>query len=283
MMEVKDEGRTNQMKQRLLFALSAMLLLSGCQSLQLNFTDENNKGSQEELNAENPNREQQMVKGEELENSLTLPAEFFNQVVETDGIKVIQNYENVLALVNKSYYLPDFYKPNDLVRANVEYSFGDEQVEKALLRREAASALEEMFQAAKEEGIELFAVSGYRSYERQQAVFAAEVATVGQEAAEEAVAFPGSSEHQTGLAMDISSLSVGLNLTQDYEHTAEGQWLAENAHQFGFILRYPKGKEAITGYKFEPWHYRYVGKEYADEIYEKNVTLEEFFEIVKSI
>ena len=283
MMEVKDEGLTNQMKQRLLFALSAMLLLSGCQSLQLNFTDENNKGSQEESNSENINQEQQTVKGEELENSLTLPSEFFNQVVETDGIKVIQNYENVLALVNKSYYLPDSYIPNDLVRANVEYSFGDEQVEKALLRSEAASALEEMFQAAKEEGIELFAVSGYRSYERQQVVFAAEVAAVGQEAAEEAVAFPGSSEHQTGLAMDISSLSVGLNLTQDYEHTVEGQWLAENAHQFGFILRYPKGKEAITGYKFEPWHYRYVGKEYAVEIYEKNVTLEEFFEIVKSI
>lgn len=270
------------MKKRFLLALTVLVFLSGCQSLQLNFTDENNQGSSKVQPSENINQEQQTV-NEELENSLTLPSEFFNQVVETDGVAVIQNYDNIMALVNKSYYLPETYVPTDLVRANVDYSFGDEQVEKALLRAEAAAALEEMFQAAQNEGIELFAVSGYRSYERQEVVFEAEVAAYGHEAAAEAVAYPGASEHQTGLAMDISSRSVGLNLTQEYENTIEGQWLAANAHLYGFILRYPKGKEEITGYKFEPWHFRYVGKEYAGKIYEENLTLEEFFDIVKEI
>ena len=274
---------TTQMRKRLPLALTAILFLSGCQSLQLNFTDENSQGLSEEQNSENINKGQQTVNEEELENSLTLSSEFFNQVVETNGVNIIQNYENIMALVNKSYYLPETYIPTDLVRANVEYSFGDEQVEKALLRAEAAIALEEMFLAAQNEGIELFAVSGYRSYERQEVVFDAEVAANGQEAAAEAVAYPGTSEHQTGLAMDISSRSVGLNLTQEYENTIEGQWLAANAHLYGFILRYPKGKEEITGYKFEPWHFRYVGKAYAGKIYEENLTLEEFFDIVKEI
>lgn len=83
--------------------------------------------------------------------------------------------------------------------------------------------------------------------------------------------------------MDISSPSVDYTLTQDYEDTTEGKWLKENAHKYGFILRYPKGKEEITGYKFEPWHFRYVGKEAAKVIFEKDLTLEEYFESVKEI
>ncbi|MGM9926493.1 MAG: D-alanyl-D-alanine carboxypeptidase family protein [Bacillus sp. (in: firmicutes)] len=276
------------MTKRLSLIIASVFLLSGCQSLQFNFTDEDNHASVNDQAAENVEQDGQATNEEEIddnqiENDFTLPSEFFNQVTETDGKKVIQNYENTLALVNKEYYLPDTYAPSDLMRANVNYSFGDEQVEKALLRSEAASALEQMFQAAESEGIELYAVSGYRSYERQQVVFNAEVAVNGQEAAAAAVAVPGSSEHQTGLAMDISARSVSLELTQDFEPTVEGQWLAENAHKYGFILRYPKGKEEITGYKFEPWHFRYVGEEYAQVIYENDLTLEEFFNIVKEI
>jgi LAS superfamily LD-carboxypeptidase LdcB len=144
------------------------------------------------------------------------------------------------------------------------------------MRKEAASALEEMFRAAKADGINLYAVSGYRSYARQEAIFASNVRKYGLEKANQFSAKPGQSEHQTGLAMDITCTSVSYGLTQRFGSTKEGIWVKENANKFGFILRYQQGKESITGYQYEPWHLRYVGKEAAKEITERNVTLEEY-------
>lgn len=94
------------------------------------------------------------------------------------------------------------------------------------------------------------------------------------EAANQFSARAGESEHQTGLAMDISSKSVNFSLTQSFAQTREGKWLEENASEFGFIIRYPEGKEHITGYQFEPWHLRYVGKNPSLEIASRNITLE---------
>ncbi|MBC1723240.1 M15 family metallopeptidase [Listeria seeligeri] len=206
-----------------------------------------------------------------------------NQLVEKNGIQYIENQENILVLANKDYSLQPSYTPPDLVRPNVTFSFGDEQVEKAQMRKEAGTALEEMFQAANEDGYKLFAVSGYRSYKRQQEVFQAEVNSKGDTKAREAVAYPGTSEHQTGLAMDISSESQSYELTEAFGTTPEGKWLEENAHNYGFILRYMKGREDITKYQYESWHYRYVGKDAATIIYENNWTLEEFFNHVKAL
>ncbi|MBC1533153.1 M15 family metallopeptidase [Listeria seeligeri] len=206
-----------------------------------------------------------------------------NQLVEKNGIQYIENQENILVLANKDYSLQSSYTPPDLVRPNVTFSFGDEQVEKAQMRKEAGTALEEMFQAANEDGYKLFAVSGYRSYKRQQEVFQAEVNSKGDTKAREAVAYPGTSEHQTGLAMDISSESQSYELTEAFGTTPEGKWLEENAHNYGFILRYMKGREDITKYQYESWHYRYVGKDTATIIYENNWTLEEFFNHVKAL
>lgn len=271
------------MKKHMAGAIATLFLVSGCQS-QLNFTD--NEQVKEEQNTSEQSEEiieNKEEKESNIENELLLPAQYFNQVEEVNGKKVIQNSENTLVLVNKVFSLSENYIPNDLVRANINYSFGDAQVEKALLRQEAAQSIEQLFEAAENDGIEIFAVSGYRSYARQEVVFNAEVQESGIEKAQEAVATPGQSEHQTGLTMDISSRSVGLDLTQDFENTPEGKWLAENAHKYGFILRYPKGKENITGYKYEPWHFRYVGKAFAKTIYEKQLTLEEYFELVKEI
>ena len=90
------------------------------------------------------------------------------------------------------------------------------------------------------------------------------------------VAYPGQSEHQTGLAMDVSCQSVGFTLEEDFGQTTEGIWLSENAHKFGFIIRYGKDTTNITGYSYEPWHIRYVGKDAAKEIYDLNITLEEY-------
>lgn len=214
---------------------------------------------------------------------LELGAEHFNQVKQVDGENVIQNPENILALVNKQYALPGTYAPSDLIRPNVPFPFGDEKEEKSFLRKEAAIALEKMFLEAKKSGIELYAVSGYRSFVRQNSLFQAEISHVGKEKAEQAVAVPGQSEHQTGLAMDISSPLAHLQLTEAFGETKDGRWLYENAHKFGFILRYPKGKENITIYEYEPWHFRYVGIEAATIIYEHKWTLEEYFSEVKKI
>ncbi|WP_254842777.1 D-alanyl-D-alanine carboxypeptidase family protein [Bacillus sp. MRMR6] len=214
---------------------------------------------------------------------LSLESIFFNEVKQVDGKNIIQNSTNTMALVNKEFYLPEDYVPEDLVRPEVPFSFGDVENDKSLMRKEAASALEKMFAEAEKAGIELFAVSGYRSYERQKILFDAETSRVGIEQAMQVVAIPGSSEHQSGLAMDISSRAVALNLVEGFADTDEGKWLAENAHRFGFILRYPKGKEQITNYIFEPWHFRYVGNKAAQIIHEYNWTLEEYFNEVKKI
>ena len=140
-----------------------------------------------------------------------------------------------------------------------------------------------MFADAKSQDIHLFAVSGYRSYQRQDDNFHNKVNKIGEEAAAKIVAYPGNSEHQTGLAMDISSQSVNFKLTEQFGETPEGKWLMENAHRFGYILLYPKGLETITGYNYEPWHYRYVGLKAAAEIYKNQLTLEEYFNIVEKI
>ncbi|WP_088808619.1 MULTISPECIES: D-alanyl-D-alanine carboxypeptidase family protein [Listeria] len=206
-----------------------------------------------------------------------------NQTKVENGITYIENEDNLLILANKKYSMQPTYAPADLVVPDVAFSFGDTSIEKAHMRKEAAEGLSKMFQGAKEAGYDLYAVSGYRSYKRQQEVFQAEVNAKGDAKAREAVAYPGTSEHQTGLAMDISSKSADFNLSEGFGATPEGKWAKENAHQYGFILRYPAGKEAITEYQYESWHFRYVGVDAAKIIYENNWTLEEFFDHVEAL
>lgn len=253
-----------------------MVLLSGCGLLdKLPFVNQNDEHRQSE--------EVKQVESEIQKNQPALESKFFNNIKEVDGKLVIQNPLNILALVNKEYALPSDYAPEDLTRPNVSFSFGDADIEKSYLRKEAAEHLELLFDAAEKDGIELFAVSGYRSYERQTNVFSAKSNQVGETAAAAVVAIPGYSEHQTGLAMDISSRSVSLELIEQFGTTVEGKWLAENAHKFGYILRYPEGKETITGYQYEPWHFRYIGVHAATVIFEQELTLEEYFNIVEKI
>ena len=144
-----------------------------------------------------------------------------------------------------------------------------------LLRREAAEALEQLFRQAARAGIRLYGVSGYRSYERQQEIYTRKVSQRGEEATR-FNAPPGHSEHQTGLAIDVSSPSVDYRLVQAFGDTPEGRWLARHAAEAGFIIRYPAGKECITGYAYEPWHLRYVGVPAARYLMEHGLTLEEY-------
>lgn len=190
--------------------------------------------------------------------------------------KIASSFASIQAVVNKEYGLPEDYMPEDLVVPNVPFSFSG-TVEKSHLRKEAAEALEKLFLLAKQDGIQLNAVSGFRSYEYQK-VCMPTMLKEGQEHTDRFSAKPGHSEHQTGLTMDVSSKSANNELELSFANTKEGKWLKENAHRAGFIIRYPKGKESITGYAYEPWHIRYVG-DIAENIYKEKLTLEEYMNL----
>ena len=192
------------------------------------------------------------------------------------GKTIVTNPDDLLVLVNKERNLPADYVPDDLVPVDVPFSFsGDDP--RRLMRAEAAEALEALFEAAEEADISLVAASGYRAYETQKWIFNRNVERHGEEAANRFSARPGQSEHQTGLAMDVTSAEVDFQLVEAFAETPAGKWLDENAHAFGFIIRYPRGAEDITGYQYEPWHLRYVGPEHATVLYEAEITLEEYF------
>jgi len=177
-------------------------------------------------------------------------------------------------VVNKHRPLSEqAYVPADLVLpAGIPNAAG------APLRVNAAHALEAMAADARRSGISIVMASGYRSFDTQIATYTGYVRSFGQAAADTTSARPGFSEHQTGLAADLSAVDSGCTIADCFETTAPGQWLAANAWRFGYILRYPKGAQAITGYNFEPWHFRYIGIVIAGQMHERDIgTLEEYF------
>lgn len=188
---------------------------------------------------------------------------------------------SITQLVNQEFTLPSTYKPDDLVVPDVLFNINHYE-EKKLMREEAAAALEELFSNAKKANLSLCAVSGFRSYQRQVDIYNKNLATKGSDFTNKYSAKPGSSEHQTGLTIDVSTASISNSLSEVFEGTPEGKWLAQNAYQCGFILRYPKDKETITGYAYEPWHIRYVGKDLAKHLYENNLALEEYYHYTPS-
>ncbi len=167
---------------------------------------------------------------------------------DSDGVLRIDGH----VVVNKSFALPATFGPGDLDPALVA-AFD-------AMRAEAAAS-----------GLSLWILSGYRSHAHQTDNYTQRVADVGQETADRGMARPGHSEHQTGLAIDVNSLSTSFGATPT------GQWVAANAHRFGFVVRYPDGKEATTGFKYEPWHLRYFGVELATELTASGLTFEEYF------
>lgn len=178
-----------------------------------------------------------------------------------------------IALVNRSNRLDKNFVPKHLTIPAVKFAaYASAEVKK--MDSEAALALESLFKAAKSDGITLLAVSGYRDYDYQNMLYKNKVSAAGKKEADKYVAQPGSSEHQTGLAMDVLSNEYG-SLDEGFANTKSYKWLVENCYKFGFIIRYPKGKEGITGYNYEPWHIRYVGIS-ASEITLKHLTLEEY-------
>jgi len=168
---------------------------------------------------------------------------------------------------------PTDYAPADLVSVPVT------AVNPPLLRKAASDAVVAMFAAyTAETGLGMQSQSAYRSYGVQVSVYNGWVAKLGQAGADKTSARPGHSEHQTGLSIDVSAVPATCALQACFATTPQGLWLAANAWKYGFTLRYPDGKTPITGYEFEPWHYRYVGLELAAELHSTGIqTLEEFF------
>ncbi|WP_339205447.1 M15 family metallopeptidase [Paenibacillus sp. FSL K6-3182] len=196
-----------------------------------------------------------------------------------DGMVVIAKPEDIAVLVNKQHKLPEEYNPTDLVYPDVRFIFA-EKIEKRLMRQDAATALEKLFAAAEEDNIQLAGVSAYRSHKTQTTLFDRYVKRDGLEKARTYSALPGTSEHETGLAIDVSGSDGKCAAADCFADTKEAQWLEKYAHEYGFIIRYLEGKEKITGYQYEPWHLRYVGVDVATEMAKSGEVLEEYFDAV---
>ena len=178
------------------------------------------------------------------------------------------NLNKINILVNKHNYLKEDYVPENLKSLSSTYALSNMK-----MVEEAANAFESLSKDASKENYKIIAMSTYRSYEYQIDLYNKYVKSDGKEAADTYSGRPGNSEHQTGLAVDV------YNQTETYtnfEKTKEYDWMQENAYKYGFILRFPKNKENETGYEFESWHYRYVGKDIAKYIHKHNITLEEY-------
>lgn len=172
---------------------------------------------------------------------------------------------------------PKTYTPDDLVVPDIPLRLTAKDDEMKL-RKPAAEALKSMYNSAKASGLTLMVSSGYRSYSYQVDLYNYYVTQQGQATADTQSARPGYSEHQTGLAVDIEPASRKCEVETCFGDTPEGQWVAANAYKYGFVIRYQKDKQAVTGYIYEPWHLRYVGKSLAEELHKAgNPTLEEFF------
>lgn len=176
----------------------------------------------------------------------------------------IDNQSSIYFVVNKKRSLPSSFVPQNLV------TLGNEQ-----LRSDVAPALNSLIEAARNDGINLRVLSGYRSYDNQALVYNNYVRADGRQKADTYSARPGHSEHQLGLAADLGTGTCDLQVC--FGDTKGGKWLAQNAYKYGFIIRYPEGKQDLTGYQYEPWHLRYTSDGLAQKIYKSGKTMEQFF------
>jgi len=187
--------------------------------------------------------------------------------------KSVDDPASTWVVVNKSRALqPISYAPADLVYPDVAY------VNRQPMRAEVADALVAMFRAGKQEaGLDFSVETAYRSFDSQTRVYDDDFARNGQAFADTDTARPGHSEHQTGLAVDISAVPAACSLDACFGDTPQGKWLAANAWRFGFLLRYPADKVDVTGYPHEAWHYRYIGETAAADMHDRGIlTLEEY-------
>ncbi len=172
-------------------------------------------------------------------------------------------------IVNKYHFLDKDYAPEDIIKTSLTYSY-----ENNSLNETTCLAYQEMAEAAKLDGYTILIISSYRNYQSQEDLWNGRKALYGTRKADEYAARAGHSEHQTGYAVDVGDFYDG---DDKFGETESYKWMINNSYKYGFILRYPKEKENITGYSYEPWHYRYVGKEIAKIIYDEQITFDEYY------
>ena len=189
----------------------------------------------------------------------------------SDRKYVLEDPSNTALLIKKGFSISKDYVPENLVEVNIPTATTNNK-----MRSDAAKALETMYEDAKKEGLILAVNSAYRSYEEQQKIYDEYFRIYDEVTAASLVAVPGTSEHQLGLSVDLTSQSVIDGQYGVFGSTPEYQWVIKNAYKYGFILRYPSDKIDITGIANEPWHYRYVGVKLATKLYEEGLTLEEY-------
>lgn len=185
----------------------------------------------------------------------------------------ITSDESLTRIANKERRTDSGYIPADLVSVNVS-SNGNVQ-----LRKEAAVQLEVMFEASQQDGISLYLISGYRSYERQTQLYEYYCEKYGTEEADRMDAVPGVSEHMLGLSVDLGTADHAYELEDGFALTSAYAWLVEHSYEYGYVLRYPQGKEEITGTAFSPWSFRYFGVDTAKRIHDSGLCAEEYFEV----
>ena len=213
-----------------------------------------------------------------IRNDATTPTSFTEtQTTENTLPSELTTPSSRTVLVDAVHTLPVDYVPSTLTEI---YMRSTSDV--VIVDEETGNKAKEMLQAASEAGIDIYVVTAYRSYEDQQKYYTSRMELLGNsEEAKKQIQAAGCSEHQTGLALDFTDDPANAQSTIEFANTEAGKWLYEHAHEYGFILRYPKDKESITGYTYEPWHYRYVGTDVANAIYEKgaDTTFEEYYGI----
>lgn len=222
-----------------------------------------------------------LIKDDSTESNISdISAEPVDSNQELNGFNKnlysLDDEASLWVVVNKNRSIPLDYVPDSLRDVEVNKR-DDKSSEELMLRSDAALALEQLFAAAEQDSIALLLGSAYRSSDLQTTYYNSYVSQYGQEEADKFSARPGTSEHQTGLAADVSPSSKNCYLEICFADTPEGRWVKEHAHEYGFTIRYPEGKENITTYQYEPWHLRYVGIDLAYELRDANQTLEEFF------
>ncbi|WP_227874335.1 M15 family metallopeptidase [Tumebacillus algifaecis] len=254
--------------------LIATLALSGCDPLTAQTKVPTNPVAQQPNQTESPTQEPQKDPQQTEQPGQTDPTPPQEPSKATAGAP-----GSISVLVNKQLGLPDDFQPSNLVDDPDLHFLSGGGGEKRLMRGEVANALKQMFAASEKEGIYLSVASAYRSHATQTQLFNYYVSTQGETEARRYSAVPGHSEHETGLAVDVSGRDGACAVEDCFADTKEAKWIAKNAVKFGFIIRYPKGKEAVTGYAYEPWHLRYVGQDLAAAITAKNVTMEEYFNV----
>ena len=280
---MNNRNEVNKLKIMSCWIFVVVAIALGIRNVSDNNIDNNkssvNSSKKNESIEEINNKEGLLAKSRSQEQNKSFSTD--SDTLKSNEIKRLEGILNdeLFILVNENNKLEDDYVPSTLVESDIAF---EEYIECKQLDERTSNAAKEMFNAALNDNVNLIAISGYRSYSVQENLYNSRVEVKGVEKTRQYTAEAGASEHQTGLAIDIVCNDYPY-LDEGFENTDAFKWLYNNCYKYGFILRYQKGKEDITGYNYEPWHFRYIGDvDIAKDIMERGICFEEFIDEVNS-